>query len=85
MLGGDLRKQGEEGRGFHADWRNGHQAAPAAVRLADGRDQSSDVADRAAALLLLVADVHLDIDGGARLAFSDSLINASSRDCRSTE
>ena len=58
----ELREQREIGRGLDVERRDRHQTFERQRRRADSVDPRSNLADRAAALLLLFADVHLDVD-----------------------
>ena len=61
MASGNFRKEREVGRRFDAKRRDRHQASKRQGRLADHRQEPRNLGDRAAALLLFFADIHLDV------------------------
>src|SRR3954454_11024379 len=67
MTPGDFREQRKVRRRFEPGRRNRHETGERQWRTTDSSHHLADVIDGTAALLFLLADVHLDIYGGVEL------------------
>ena len=62
MASGELGEEGEIGRRLGAERGNGHQARKLQRRRTNGADELAEILDPAAALLLFLADIDLNVD-----------------------
>src|SRR3954451_11893654 len=69
MPPGDPAEQGEVGRWLNSERWDGHQPRERQRRCANRIDQAPDLVDGTAALLLLLTDVHLDVEPGEAVRF----------------